>query len=196
MTAPRYPLGAEVADLPIVERWRPLVNWVLIVPHHIWLGLLTLGSWFVSIISWFAILFTGRMPETWSDYLVGVLRYQWRVTCYLYAWTNLYPSFNPVAGHIDPGDYPAVLYCAREVDRNRVTVFFRAFLAIPQFVAIYFVGIAAGIVLLIAWFAVLVTGRWPQGMRDFAIGYVRWQIRLTAYLLLVSDVYPPFSLEQ
>lgn len=196
MTAPRYPLGAEVADLPVVERWRPLVNWALVIPHHIWLGLLTLGSWFVSIISWFTIIFTGRMPDTWSDYLVGVLRYQWRVTCYLYAWTNLYPSFNPVAGHIDPGDYPAVLYCARAVDRNRVTVFFRAVLAVPQFIAVYFVGFVAGIVLLIAWFAVLVTGRWPEGMRDFAIGFVRWQIRLSAYLMLVSDAYPPFSLEQ
>lgn len=193
---PRYPLGAQVADLPTVERWRPLLNWALVIPHQVWLGLLTLGTWFVSIIAWFTILFTGRMPDTWSDYVVGVLRYQWRVICYLYAWTNLYPGFNPPAGHVDPGDYPAVLYCARALERDRLTVFFRAVLAIPHLVVLYFVGVAAGVVMLIAWFAVLITGRWPQGLREFAIGYARWHIRLNAYLLLVCDEYPPFSLEQ
>lgn len=193
---PKYPLGADVASLPRVERWRPLLNWALVIPHEIWLLLLGLGAMFVAILSWFAILFTGRMPETWSDYVVGVMRYQWRVTCYLYAWTNVYPSFTPVAGHIDPGDYPAVLYCARAVQRNRVTVFFRAVMAVPQIIALYVVGIAANIVMVIAWFAVLFTGRWPEGMRDFAIGYTRWQTRLSAYMLLVCDEYPPFSLEQ
>src|SRR5579872_5066597 len=190
---PRYPLGADVASLPSVERWRPLVNWALVIPHQIWLGLLGFGALFVAIVSWFAILFTGRMPESWSDYIVGVSRYQWRVTCYLYAWTNVYPSFTPVAGHIDPGDYPAVLYCARTVDRNRVTVLFRAIMAIPQYIVLYFVGIAALVVMVIAWFAVLITGRWPEGMRRFVIGYARWQTRFNAYLMLVCDEYPPFS---
>ena len=193
---PRYPLGADVASLPTVERWRPLVNWLLVIPHTIWLGLLTLGSWFVAIVSWFAIVFTGRMPETWSDYQVGVLRYQWRINCYLYAWTDIYPSFTPVAGHIDPGDYPAVLYSARAVERNRLTVFLRAIMAIPHLIALSFVGIVAGIVFVVAWFAVLITGRWPEGMRDFAVGYLRWQMRYSAYVFLVCDEYPPFSLDQ
>lgn len=193
---PRYPLGADVASLPTVERWRPLVNWALVIPHEIWLGILTLGAWFLAIPSWFVIMFTGRMPERWSDYTVGVLRYHWRVMCYLYAWTNLYPSFTPVPGHIDPGNYPAVLYCARAVERNRLTVFFRSLLAIPHTIALYFVGIAGGVVGIIAWFAVLITGRWPEGMRDFLIGYIRWQMRYTAYVFLVCDEYPPFSLEQ
>ena len=193
---PRYPLGADVASLPVVERWRPLVNWALVIPHAIWLGLLSLGAWFVAILSWFAVLFTGRMPETWSDYVMGVLRYQWRVTCYLYAWTNVYPSFSPAAGHIDPGDYPAVLYCARAVERNRVTVFFRAIMVIPHYIVLGLLGMAAFAVGVAAWFAVLITGSWPEGMRDFLIGYWRWQYRYSAYLLLVCDEYPPFSLEQ
>jgi hypothetical protein len=193
---PSYPLGADVASLPVVERWRPLVNWLLVIPHSIWLGLLGLGSFFLAIVGWFAILFTGRMPETWSDYIVGVMRYQWRVTCYLYAWTNLYPSFTPVAGHIDPGDYPAVLYCARAVERNRLTVFFRGILAIPHYIVLGIVSIAAWFVLVFAWFAVLITGRWPEGGRRFVIGFMRWQFRYNAYVLLVCDEYPPFSFEQ
>lgn len=68
-------------------------------------------------------------------------------------------------------------------------------MVIPQYIVLYFVGIAAGVVLLIAWFAVLFTGRWPEGMRQFCIGYYRWSIRLQAYFFLITDVYPPFSLE-
>lgn len=193
---PSHPLGAEVAPVPEVERWRPLVNWALVIPHSIWLWLLSLGSLVLAFLGWFSVLFTGTMPPTWSDYMVGVLRYQWRVTCYLYGWANLYPSFTPAAGHLDPGDYPAVLYCARPPERNRLTVFFRPILAIPHFVALELVGIAAAVVLILGWFAVLFTGRWPEGMRSFAIGYSRWQMRLSAYVLLVCDEYPPFSLEQ
>lgn len=192
---PSHPLGADVAPLPEVERWRPLANWALVVPHTVWLGLLSLGSLVLAFLGWFSVLFTGTMPSAWSDYMVGVLRYQWRVTCYLYGWTSSYPSFTPVAGHVDPGDYPAVLYCARPAERNRLTVLLRLLLAIPQVLAVELVGIAAGAVLILGWFAVLFTGRWPDGMRTFAVGYSRWQMRLNAYVLLVCDEYPPFSLE-
>jgi hypothetical protein len=192
---PSHPLGADVAYLPDVPRWRPLINWALVIPHNIWLGLLTIGAFVVAFLGWFAIVFTGRMPETWSDYSVGVLRYHWRVNCYLFGWTDVYPSFTPVGGHVDPADYPAVLYCARPVERNRLSVALRVILAIPHYIALYLVGIAAFAVLVAAWFAVVITGRWPEGMRAFAVGFVRWQMRFTAYVLLVCDAYPPFSLE-
>ncbi|MGH9095753.1 MAG: DUF4389 domain-containing protein, partial [Acidimicrobiales bacterium] len=75
-----------------------------------------------------------------------------------------------------------------------MTVFFRALLAVPQLFVVYFVGLAAGVVAYVAWFAVLITGRWPVGMRRFFVGYQRWNMRLTAYLYLLVDDYPPFSL--
>ena len=188
-----YPLGIDVTSPAEVERWRPLVNWLLVIPHQVWASILMLGADVLAFLGWFVILFTGRLPDSWSDYIVGVLRYQWRILAYLYAWTVDYPSFNPVPGHIDPGDYPAVLWSARAVERNRLTVFFRAILAIPHFVVLYLYGIAASVVLIIAWFAVLFTGRWPEGMRNFAIGYFRWQLRVYGYLYLLIDVYPPFD---
>ncbi len=188
-----YPLGIDVTGPPEVERWRPLVNWLLVIPHQLWLLVLTLGANVLAFLGWFVILFTGRLPDTWSDFIVGVLRYQWRILAYLYAWTVEYPTFNPVPGHIDPGDYPAVLWCARAVERNRVTVLLRAILAIPQLVVLSVYGIAASVVLIVAWFAVLFTGRWPEGMRSFVIGYFRWQLRVYAYLYLLTDVYPPFD---
>jgi hypothetical protein len=124
-----------------------------------------------------------------------VLRYQWRIVAYLYAWTEEYPSFTPSTGYPDPGNFPAVLASVPASERNRLTVLFRIFMVIPQFIVLYFVGIAAGVLLLIAWFIVLFTGRWPEGMRRFCIGYYRWSIRLQAYFFLITDVYPPFSLE-
>lgn len=188
-----YPLGIDVTSPPEVERWRPLVNWLLVIPHQLWLLVLMLGADVLAFLGWFVILFTGRLPDSWSDFITGVLRYQWRILAYLYAWTVEYPTFNPVPGHIDPGDYPAVLWCARAVERNRLTVLLRAILAIPQLVVLYLYGIAASVVLIVAWFAVLLTGRWPEGMRSFVIGYFRWQLRVYAYLYLLTDVYPPFD---
>ena len=82
-----------------------------------------------------------------------------------------------------------------DATRNRLTVFFRLIWVIPAYVVVYFVGIAASVVLLLAWFIVLFTGKWPEGMREFCIGYFRWSIRVLAYAVLLTDVYPPFRLE-
>jgi hypothetical protein len=72
---------------------------------------------------------------------------------------------------------------------------FRVVLAVPQVVVLYFLGIAVGVVLVVAWFAVMITGQWPGGMRRFAIGVSRWNARVQAYLQLVTDVYPPFRFQ-
>ena len=74
-------------------------------------------------------------------------------------------------------------------------MFFRLLLVIPQVVVLYFVGIALSVVLLVAWFVVLITGRWPQGMRRFSIGVSRWTTRVQAYVQLVIDEYPPFGFQ-
>jgi hypothetical protein len=171
-----------------------LVNWLLVIPHRIWLLILLPGAAVVAFLGWFSIVFTNRLPDSWSDYVMAVLRYDWRIRAYLLAWVDRYPSFSPVAGHIDPGDYPAVLYCARPVQRRRVTVIFRALMVIPHYLALAVLSILAFVVLVVAWFAVLITGRWPESMRSFAMGWLRWTARVAAYSLLVTDVYPPFSL--
>jgi Domain of unknown function (DUF4389) len=78
--------------------------------------------------------------------------------------------------------------------QRRATVFFRLILAIPQVIVLYFVGIAAGVVLIVGWFAALFTGRMPQSFADFLLGELRWRIRVAAYIYLLTDVYPPFTL--
>jgi hypothetical protein len=190
-----YPLNGEVVCAERVARWRPLLNWVLVFPLYLWLMVLGFGAAVVSLAGWFVILFTGRLPEHFGDYLVAVLRYQWRVLSFLFGLTAGYPGFHVPAGYVDPGDYPAVLYSARPSARRRLTVAFRVVLVIPQLVVLYFVNLAAFVVLVIGWFAVLVAGRWPPGLQSFVTGWMRWTSRVNGYSLLIVDEYPPFGFQ-
>jgi hypothetical protein len=91
--------------------------------------------------------------------------------------------------------YPIVLEVDPAAPQNRLTVFFRLLMIIPQAIVLAFVGIAAYIVTIIAWFVILFTGTYPEGMLRFAIGALRWGIRVQGYAYLLTDRYPPFSLE-
>lgn len=188
-----YPLNSEIICTERVARWRPLLNWISILPLSVWMLLLGAGAGVGSVVGWFAIVFTGRLPERVGDYLVAVLRYRWRVVAYLYGLTDSYPGFSVVAGYVDPGDYPAVLYSARPTVRRRGTVAFRAILLIPAVVVLWFVDVFALVVLVIGWFAVLFTGRWPSGLQSYVIGWMRWTLRVAGYRFLLVDDYPPFS---
>jgi len=90
-------------------------------------------------------------------------------------------------------DYPVTYKQRPPEQRNRLTIFFRAFMAIPQFIWGFFYGLAFLVVVLIAWFAIVFTGKWPRGMYDFAAGYLRWSGRVCGYLYLITDDYPPFD---
>jgi hypothetical protein len=190
-----YPLDVDVAPLDRVARWRPLFNWLLYIPLYIWSGVLRYGAYVVSFLGWFAILFTGHLPESFGNYLVAVLRYRWRTSAYLYGLTDCYPGFRMVAGYVDPGDNPAVLYSARPRSRRRISVAFRLLLVIPPAVALLFVDVAALVVLVVGWFSCLLLGRWPLGLRTFVVGWMRWSFRLSGYWLLIIDDYPPFGLK-
>ena len=191
-----YPLNLDVTSPAQIARWRPLVNWLLVIPPAILLWVLTIGLEVLAVLSWFVILFTGNLPEPWADYMVRVLRYQWRVSAYLYGWTEEYPGFVFPPGSADPGGYPAVLSGVPALsDRNKLTVLLRIIWIIPAYFVVYLVGIAAGVVLLLAWFIVLFTGKWPEGMRQFCVGYFRWNARVLAYGVLLTDEYPPFRLD-
>jgi len=89
--------------------------------------------------------------------------------------------------------YPAVYHQTPAVDRSRLTVFFRLIMAIPHLIWSFFYGIGAGVVVVIAWFAILFTGRYPQGMYEFVAGFLRFSTRVNAYYYLVTDEFPPFD---
>ena len=94
------------------------------------------------------------------------------------------------------GDYPAVLRLSPpNGDRARMSVAFRPLLAVPHFIVLWALGIAWAIVTLIAWISILISCRYPESLYRFAVGVFRWGARVEAYVLLLRDEYPPFSLE-
>ena len=136
------------------------------------------------------ILFRQRYPRWWFDFALQFNRFAARVWAYAALLTDTYPStVDEQAVHLDL-DYPDV-----PRDLNRWLPLVKWLLVIPHVVVLAFLLIGAFIAVVVAWFAILVTGRYPRGLFEFVVGVGRWALRVTAYAtLLVTDRYPPFRL--
>jgi hypothetical protein len=180
-----------------VANWRPLVNWLLAIPHLIVLSLLRYVAEVLAVVSWFIILFTGRLPAGLADFQVMYLRYYVRTSIYVSFLAEEYPPFDFTVTQDDPGVDPRIRVAIHSEleQRNRLTVGFRFILVIPQLIMLVLLSIAGFVVLVIAFFAVLFTAHWPAGLRHFTLGVLRWWLRVDAYLLLLVDEYPPYSLD-
>jgi hypothetical protein len=179
-----------------VANWRPLVNWLLAIPHFAVLYALRILGQVIAVISWFAIVFTGALPESFANLESLWMRYELRTYTFALFMREEYPPF---AFGMTPADDGAdqrvtIGFQPELTDRNRVTVGFRIILVIPHVVVLVLLAIAAAVASLIAFFAVLFTGRWPQGLRDFVLNVQRWYLRVQTYFLLLVDEYPPFRL--
>lgn len=151
-------------------------------------GLLGFVVCIASLIAWLSIVFTRQHPEgLWS---LGAYYMRWRVRAvsYLTLLRDEYPPFGD-------GDYPAQLELSEPSEpRDRLTVAFRLLLALPHFVLLGLLGIAWGVTTAIAWAMIIITGRYPEQLYGFALGVFAWSVRVEAYVLLLRDEYPPFSL--
>ena len=136
------------------------------------------------------ILFRQKYPRWWFDWNRELLRFTNRVTAYVALMDDRYPSTDEEQSvHLD-FPYPDV-----PQELNRWLPLVKWFLAIPHYVVLFFLGIAAFVAVVVAWFAILFTGRYPRGLFDFVEGVIRWSNRVTGYaLILVTDRYPPFRL--
>jgi hypothetical protein len=136
------------------------------------------------------ILFRQKYPRWWFDFNLQLTRFSTRVSSYLALMSDRYPSTDEEQSvHLDL-DYPNV-----KRDLNRWLPLVKWLLAIPHFVVLLFLGIAAAFAVIFAWFVILFTGRYPRGIFDFVEGVLRWGLRVEAYaMLLVTDRYPPFRL--
>ncbi len=137
------------------------------------------------------IVFRVRYPRWWFDFARELTRFGGRVAAYIFLLTDEYPStVDEQSVHLEI-DYPDV-----EQDLNRWLPLVKWLLAIPHYVALVFLAVGAVVAWVIAWFAILFTGRYPRGLFDYVVGVGRWGLRVEAYaFLLVTDQYPPFSLE-
>jgi hypothetical protein len=186
-----------------LSRWLWLVKWVLVIPHIVILLFLWIAFYVLTVVVFFAILFTERYPRGIFDFNLGVLRWTWRVSFYSYAalGTDRYPPFS--LGE-EPG-YPATLELDYPERLSRGLVLVKWWLlAIPQYIVIGIFtgggawGWGAGLIAALVLFAgvsLLFRERYPSGMFDFVIGMDRWIYRVIAYAALMRDEYPPFRLE-
>ena len=137
------------------------------------------------------IIFRQRYPRWWFDFSRELSRFGFRVGAYLFLLTDQYPStVEEQSVHLEI-DYPDV-----KSDLNRWMPLVKWLLAIPHYFVLFFLVVGAFFAVILAWFAILLTGEYPRSLFDFVVGVVRWGLRVEAYaVLLVTDVYPPFSLQ-
>jgi hypothetical protein len=213
MTAPNAPYAARLdVDYPEkLDRFTTLVRLIWVIPIGIILSLLTAtGNGSVVTENGHRVASTGgglagglffatllmnavrvRYPRWWFDFARELTRFGARVGAYIALLTDQYPStVEEQAVHLEV-DYPDV-----EHGLNRWLPLVKWLLAIPHYVVLVFLWLAAFVAVVVAWFAILITGRYPRALFDFVVGVGRWSLRVSAYaLLLVTDRYPPFSLD-
>lgn len=181
-------LQFDVAYPGRLRRWLIFVRGLFIIPHSIILYFLTFAVSVVTFVAWFAILFTGHYPAGMWAFSMSVMAWAARVQVYVMGLRDEYPPFGE-------GPYPVQFVQGRAARQSRWLLFARPFMLLPHYVCLMFIGTAAGIVALVAWIAVLFTGRMPRGMFGFITGTLRWAFRVQLYQLMLTDAYPPFSLD-
>jgi hypothetical protein len=145
----------------------------------------------LSLATGLMIIFRKRYPRWWFNFNLELNRFTMRVNAYLMFLTDKYPStVDKQAVQLDI-DYPNV-----KQDLHNLMPLVKWLIALPHYIVLFGLTIAAIVVTIIAWFAILFTGRYPKSLFDFVVGVNRWNLRVTAYaILLVTDKYPPFSLK-
>jgi hypothetical protein len=137
------------------------------------------------------ILFRAKYPKWWFDWNLAFTRFSYRLSAYILLLRDEYPSTDEEqAIHLD------LIYPDAQTELGRGWPLIKWFLALPHYIVLVFLAIAVFVVWIIAWFAILFTGRYPRGLFDFTSGVLRWGLRVGAYaFLLITDKYPAFSLK-
>ncbi len=189
-----YPARLEVDYPEELNRLTTLLRIIWIIPALLILVLLSWGEEGIAaglaIATALMIVVRQRYPRWWFDFSRELARFEGRTAAYLALLTDQFPStVEEQSVHIEIDD-PDV-----EQDLNRWLPLVKWLLAIPHFIVLIVLALLAVIAVIVAWFAILITGRYPRGLFDFVVGVLRWALRVNAYaFLLVTDRYPPFSL--
>ncbi len=214
MSATTYPVRVDASLDTELSRWKWALKWLLAIPHYFVLAFLWIAFVVLSVVAFFAILFTGHYPRSIFDFNVGVLRWTWRVQYYAYGalGTDRYPPFSLD----DDPDYPAHLSVEYPERLSRGLVLVKWWLlAIPQYLIVgLFAGGGSfavanlrdhninwpsggliGLLVFVAAVILAITGRYPDSIFGFVLGMNRWVLRVVAYAALMTDQYPPFRFD-
>jgi hypothetical protein len=184
-----YPMTFDVEYPQELSRWLIFVKWLLAIPHLLILYVLSIAASIAVFIAWFAILFTRRFPKGLFDFYVNVNRWGLNVIAYTLLMRDEYPPFS-----WEKGKYPITFEVEYPEQLSRWLIFVKWLLIIPHVIVLYLLLLAYYVTMIIAWFAILFTKRYPQGLFRFGVGVFRWSSRINVYSNLLRDEYPPFSL--
>jgi hypothetical protein len=202
-TAMTYPVSVHIdPKLDHKDRLTCAFRPILAIPHAVLVGplfklsptvsspgLLTAVAYFLAIVNWFAILFMDKPRAGIREFCLSYLGWRTRALAYMALFVDAYPPFGP-----EP--YPASISVAEPADsRDRVSIALRLLFALPQLVAVAVLLVVWLFVTLVAWVVVVFTGSYPASLYPFASGIMSWVLRVEAYLLLLVDEYPPFSMD-
>ncbi len=173
---------------------RSFFGWIYILVPHVFL-MLFVSIWYaiLDFVKFWVVLFTGRIPESIYEFQKKFLQWDIRLSARILNMRDGYPAIGP-GGSDD--DATIEFENPESVKRGLVLVralFGAVYVGIPHGFILGFYGVAAGFVQFLAWWAILFTGKYPESMFDFVLGYLRWSLRVSLYLAYYSDDYPPFN---
>lgn len=174
---------------------RVCFGWIyILIPHMFLLAFLMFATSFVQMIAGWAILFTGKFPKGMFNFLLNVQRWTLRVNARSMNLSDGYPAFG-----LSADDSNTKIEMEYPTSSSRGLVLLRWFFGffyvlLPHMFILFFMMMGQQIVMTIAFFAVLFTGKYPMGMHAFMQGVMRWNFRVNAYMSCMTDTYPPFSL--
>jgi hypothetical protein len=189
-----YPTQLEFRADRHIARWRPLVQWLLAIPHLlIAYALSTLRS-VLTLIAFFTVLFTRQIPRPLFDAIAMTFRYEWRAISYALFLHEDYPPFNFQPAYDGAEPHTRVTFSYPE-EMSRWKPLYKWLLAIPHYFVVLALSIAGLFVVIAGFFAVLATGEYPERIRDFLVAVYRYNLRVQAYIGLLTDRYLPFTLD-
>jgi hypothetical protein len=185
-----YVLSYHAEFQPQRNRLTAFFRLIVVIPWLIWASLYGIAAFVAVVIAWFALLFTAKFPRSLYDFIAGYVRFAVRLQAFLYLVTDAFPPFG---GTPDPS-YPVQVDIGPPQERySRMKTFFRWLLAIPIYVLRYVLALLLEVAAVAAWFVIVITGRQLPGIHSALALGMAYTARSDAYLFLLTDSYPPFT---
>ena len=194
-TAAVYPATVELDTDSHIARWRPLVQWMLAIPHLVVIDVLNTLRCVLTVVSLVSVVFTKRIPRSVFDTITMTYRYEWRTVSYALFLHDDYPPFDFTPAAHDDGRQPSGQLTIHYPEQlNRWKPLYKWLLAVPHYVVCLALAVASVVTVVAGAIAVLTTGAYPERARRFLVSAYRYGIRVQAYVGLLTDRYPPFRL--